>query len=1001
MMRRSMTAGLMVGLLATGAGAAVQAQDERMGADLAYYEQVEVPEAGISLAFPPDWNVDIEMDQRQDFELTDEINEGEPVYFWNVLYASGGGRPWCDLVWWPDHPLSLDAQSLVYEWRTLPDPDSGVERTLETTPVDLGTGEAYRFDVYNEPTGEYTAAQLFESGSDRYLLSCVGDTFEEVDALEVSQTIGFIAEEPAPAVDAQRIEVPEAGIAVSFPADWDVEVEMERGELPADDPDAPAVEYWDIVSATAGESTRCDITEYEYQPGPLSEYADDLALALTEDQEDVATAEVAPVQLAVGEAYRVDVDDASADRYTTVFLYDEGASRSFMVCVTDDPGSHDLLGIAQSIERLGDEPPVEPEPSTEPGSEPAVEPVADGQRVEVPEAGVALTLPEGWTHEISMESSDDYQLSPEDDDGSTVVSTDVLSAYPARGLGACGVSMYEGMPMSFERHAEVTGVRLSGSEPSMTPVVTVVDLPVGEAARVDFRMVALDYPAVAYLFDLEGMRYQLDCWSEDPPPDGWLSVAQSLAPLDGTSPDASVLDDQRIEVTEAGIVVSFPADWDVEIEMDRSEMRFDDPEAEPIEVLNIVWATTDGPTWCDLVRHGSQVLSLPRDAQSLAHSVVEGKEDTVTSQFSPVQLAVGEAYRVDKHDSSTGETTTRFMFDEGTSRFTLTCFTDEPGSYDFLAIARSLEILGKPLIDIPPEPIEPEVDAGRVEVPEAGLALSLPEGWILEMDMETSDYRLPDDADDGSSVTRTNVFSVYPGGHAVCGHAIFEPMPMSPMRHAWETAIRISAVEPAMTPELTEVQLPLGEAVRADYITFTERPASAYVFDLGGTRHVFDCWAETADRDAWHALVETFESLTAEPPAPALPSVEVPEDAVAWDEVRDFGSVVPVLDADIEASLMSAWCDRSLWIAYDDGTFQERFECTLSDELVDPPEWQAPWPTESVTVAGGECEWVSDFWTMTDGSEVWATSYAVAVEPDGRVVGRADYAPEVLECEEE
>ena len=674
-MRRSMTAGLMVGLLACGAGGAVLAQDEPMGADLAYYEQVEVPEAGIALAFPPDWNVDIEMDQRQDFELTDEINEGEPVYFWNVLYASAGGRPWCDLVWWPDHPLSLDAQSLVYELRMLPDPDSGVERIVETTPVDLGTGEAYRFDIYFEPTGDYTIAQLFESGSDRYLLSCVGDTLEEVDELEVTQTIDFLGDGPAPAVDAQRVEVPEAGIAVSFPADWDVEVEMERGEFSLDDPDAPPVEYWTIVTATVGESTWCDITEYAYQPGPLSQNADDLVLSSTDSDEDVVAAPAVPVQLPVGEAYRVDAHDATSRRDTTTFLFDGGTSRYFLTCMSDDLGAHDLLGIAQSVEQSDGEPIVEPEPIFEP--EPPVEPIAEpqpiagDQQVELPEAGVALTLPEGWTYEISMDSRD-YQLSPEDDDGSAVTSTSFLTAFPARGIGACSVSMYEGMPMSVERHAEVTGERLSGLEPSMTPVVTAVDLPVGEAGRVDYQLVALEHPGVAYVFDLDGMRYQLDCWSEDPPPDGWLSVAQTIAPLDGAPPvepepvvpDESALEDQRIEVTEAGIAVSFPAEWDVEVEMERSETRFDDPEGEPIEVLNILFATTGDSTWCDLVRDGFQAGSLARHAQSLALSVVEGQEDTVTSHFSPVWLAIGEAYRVDKEDSSTGETTTRFMFDE-------------------------------------------------------------------------------------------------------------------------------------------------------------------------------------------------------------------------------------------------------------------------------------------------------------------------------------------------
>jgi len=226
-------------------------------------------------------------------------------------------------------------------------------------------------------------------------------------------------------------------------------------------------------------------------------------------------------------------------------------------------------------------------------------------------------------------------------------------------------------------------------------------------------------------------------------------------------------------------------------------------------------------------------------------------------------------------------------------------------------------------------------------------------------------------------------------------------MPMSRERHAFETAVRTSALEPAMAPLVTTMRLPIGEAARADYITVTERPASAYVFDLDGIRYVFDCWAETADRDAWRSVAETFESLTGEPPSPALQPVEVPEDAVAWDEVRDFGSVVPVTDADIEASLVSAWCDRALWIEYADGTFEERFECTLTDEPVDPPEWQAMWPTETVTVAGGECEWLSDFWTRTDGSEVWAGSYAVTVGPDGRLVGSASYAAELLECEVE
>jgi hypothetical protein len=44
---------------------------------------------------------------------------------------------------------------------------------------------------------------------------------------------------------------------------------------------------------------------------------------------------------------------------------------------------------------------------------------------------------------------------------------------------------------------------------------------------------------------------------------------------------------------------------------------------------------------------------------------------------------------------------------------------------------------------------------------------------------------------------------------------------------------------------------------------------------------------------------------------------------------------------------------------------------------------------------------VSDFWTVTDGSEIWATSYELTVTPDGHVQGTSTYSAELLECTED
>lgn len=190
-MRRSIGAGLLVSLLAWSAGGAVLAQDEQIGEGIVGYQHVEVPEAGFSIDLPAGWSVDIEMREREDWGLV-EADDDDPLVFWKVLYASAGGRPWCDVTWYPLHPMLLEEHALLYEELMTPT-QADVERSIDVAPVDLPGGEAYRFVIYNEPTGSWITTYLLEADAGRYFLQCTADERAADDWLDFAESFESLA----------------------------------------------------------------------------------------------------------------------------------------------------------------------------------------------------------------------------------------------------------------------------------------------------------------------------------------------------------------------------------------------------------------------------------------------------------------------------------------------------------------------------------------------------------------------------------------------------------------------------------------------------------------------------------------------------------------------------------------------------------------------------------------------------------------------------------------
>ena len=191
-MRRVLTMILLAGTMA-GVSVPALAQDQASGSEASGGEvqRVEVPEAGVAVSFPGEWDAYVEMREREDFGLYDEGLAEAPVPSWEVIYASAGGRPWCDLEWYPDFPLTMAEHAQRFEALMTPT-SADVIRPVETDSVSLPAGEAYRFDIYNEPTNDYTTVYLLGNDGSRYLLQCVGDVRPDDDWLAVASSLELL-----------------------------------------------------------------------------------------------------------------------------------------------------------------------------------------------------------------------------------------------------------------------------------------------------------------------------------------------------------------------------------------------------------------------------------------------------------------------------------------------------------------------------------------------------------------------------------------------------------------------------------------------------------------------------------------------------------------------------------------------------------------------------------------------------------------------------------------
>ncbi len=621
------------------------------------------------------------------------------------------------------------------------------------------------------------------------------------------------------------------------------------------------------------------------------------------------------------------------------------------------------------------------------------EDIAAYERHGFPEAGIAVSFPPGWSVDTWM-WPDEFELPDESTVATTLVAT--AAGPDMEMLDGCEIVMYEDMPLSLEEHASVLeqGLMHSAGSGSTMPVYS---LPIGDAFLVYLDDLVDHRFIEAYVFDSGTTRYHLMC--EEPSiGSAWRPIAMSIEPLsDGPS------EPQGIEVPGTGITIAFPSDWTVEPVDESSEFQLtSEYDSRQVTTRTPLIAFPDLETFCTVKVYEDMPMPLAEHADVMLERL-NRPDAGLSSTATVVSLPLGEAFRIDTDTTEHGYWTS-YLLDAGGTRLDLACQGDDRPEDDWLPIAETIEHPEVELLD-EPEPVEsgaPAADAQRVELPEAGLALSFPADWSVDRQIEEFEMDLPPEIEDLGPAGARRILRASPSDDTLCKVWVFEASPMSIEEHAaWIE--RTNAEDPEFdgTVEVTSIQLPAALAIRLDSgYPALEVWSTTYLVESGDRRYQLNCFADDRAPDDYLSIAESIELLG----GGSSDQPDIPADAAAWFSVEDFGSVVEVVDTSIagslDSSLMRTDCRRALWIEHADGSFEERIECTLSEDPVDPPEWQGTWPSETVRVRGGACEWTSDYWSVTDGSEVWASSYELTVSPDGHVVGSSRYAAELLDCPE-
>ena len=167
-----------------------------MGAGSYELERVELPEAGIAMELPRDWEIDLTMKERE-LALPSGLSDEGAISWVDLLYAEGASGDACGLELHHDPPLALWEHAEVLASAMLEDDPDGWHADVRATVVNGELGR--QVDLLSERTMGVARAHIWDSGPVRFVLTCGTDLVFNRSWLSMAESVELLEGGPAPA----------------------------------------------------------------------------------------------------------------------------------------------------------------------------------------------------------------------------------------------------------------------------------------------------------------------------------------------------------------------------------------------------------------------------------------------------------------------------------------------------------------------------------------------------------------------------------------------------------------------------------------------------------------------------------------------------------------------------------------------------------------------------------------------------------------------------------
>ena len=305
-------------------------------------------------------------------------------------------------------------------------------------------------------------------------------------------------------------------------------------------------------------------------------------------------------------------------------------------------------------------------------------PEAAGQRVDLPDVGLAITLPEGWRVNVAGSRAD-------------FVSFGHLWAP----FESCSLLQVDPIPSHDSDAIPV----IHGEE---VLVSTDVDLPAGVAVRTDsLSDVDIDKHHTVYTIATDGPVVELSCRAVAPPDDRWLHLAETIefriVPGDQPAIGSAIVVggfDGRVELPHLGFGLTFPSEWAVQGALAGEDLASGEPGG--------LWAQAPNERGAALAvcrvhgescRPGDERRTTIEDMTEQLLACVEESPAFVVVEWAFLDLPAGRSAQAMMRNLADASLWVTYRFTDGDSQGVLTCGADPLPDDRWLSIAETIEFL--------------------------------------------------------------------------------------------------------------------------------------------------------------------------------------------------------------------------------------------------------------------------------------------------------------------